>query len=81
MKSDKDFDLYNITTGDLLMVTSRRGEIGAEAWVSDMAVTGTVFIPFHYAKGAADILINSALDPVAKIPGFKVCAVKLSKLN
>ncbi|MFC1495649.1 molybdopterin dinucleotide binding domain-containing protein [Thermodesulfobacteriota bacterium] len=67
-------------TGDLLKVTSRRGEIEAEARVSDMAVTGTVFVPFHYAKGAANVLTNSALDPT-KIPDYKVCAVKLSKLN
>ena len=43
------------------------------------AVTGTVFIPFHYAEGAANILTNAALDPVANIPEYKVCAVKVSK--
>lgn len=79
--SDEDADSYNITTGDLLKITSRRGEIEAEAKVSDLAVTGTIFIPFHYAKGAANILTNSALDPIAQIPEYKVCAVKLSKLN
>jgi predicted molibdopterin-dependent oxidoreductase YjgC len=71
----------NITNRDLLEVTSRQGEFEVLARVSDSVLTGSVFLPFDYAKGAADILINSALDPVAKIPGFKVCAVKLSKLN
>jgi formate dehydrogenase major subunit/formate dehydrogenase alpha subunit len=44
-----------------------------------MAVTGTVFMPFHFAEGAANMLTNAALDPVSGIPEFKVCAVKLSK--
>jgi formate dehydrogenase major subunit len=47
--------------------------------VSDKAVDGTVFIPFHFAEAAANRLTNSALDPVSKIPEFKVCAVKISK--
>ena len=77
--SANDADIYNIADGDLLRVASRRGEIEAEAKISDKAVTGTVFIPFHYAKAAANMLTNSALDPVANIPEYKVCAVKLSK--
>jgi formate dehydrogenase major subunit/formate dehydrogenase alpha subunit len=47
--------------------------------VSSTAVSGTVFIPFHFAKAAANRLTNAVLDPVSKIPEFKVCAVKLSK--
>jgi formate dehydrogenase alpha subunit len=77
--SGEDAKSYNIADGDILKVASRRGEIEAEARISDKAVTGTVFIPFHYAKGAANILTNAALDPVAKIPEYKVCAVSLSK--
>jgi formate dehydrogenase alpha subunit len=79
--SGEDAKSYNISDGDLLKIASRRGEIEAEARVSDKAVTGTVFIPFHYAQGAANILTNAALDPVAKIPEYKVCAVSLSKLS
>ena len=79
--SREDAKAYNISDGDILKVTSRRGEIEAEARISDKAITGTVFIPFHYAKGAANILTNAALDPVAKIPEYKVCAVSLSKLS
>jgi formate dehydrogenase major subunit/formate dehydrogenase alpha subunit len=47
------------------------------AMVSPKAVTGTVFIPFHYAKAAANRLTHAALDPISGIPEFKVCAVKL----
>ena len=79
--SGEDAQSYSISDGDLLKIASRRGEIEAEARISDKAVTGTVFIPFHYAKGAANMLTNAALDPVAKIPEYKVCAVSLSKLS
>jgi len=43
-------------------------------------VKGTVFIPFHYAAAAANRLTNAALDPIAKIPELKVCAVAIEKV-
>ena len=46
--------------------------------VSRKAVAGTVFIPFHFAQGAANKLTNAALDPISGIPEYKVCAVKVS---
>ena len=60
-------------------VRSRRGEIKVRAKVSDKAVDGTVFVPFHYAEGAANELTNTALDPVAMIPELKVCAVRIER--
>ena len=60
-------------------IASRRGKIQARIQLSDKAVSGTVFIPFHFAKAAANRLTNAQLDPVSKIPEFKVCAVKLSR--
>ncbi|MFO7912336.1 MAG: molybdopterin dinucleotide binding domain-containing protein, partial [Desulfotignum sp.] len=45
--------------------------------VSPKAVEGTVFIPFHYAKAAANKLTNAKLDPTAKIPELKVCAINI----
>ena len=47
--------------------------------ISDKAVMGTVFIPFHYAQAAANKLTNTDLDPVAGIPEYKVCAVQIHK--
>jgi len=41
---------------------------------------GVVFIPFHFAEAAANTLTNSAIDPIAKIPEYKVCAVKVEVL-
>jgi formate dehydrogenase alpha subunit len=78
--SSEDAHNYEIKEGDPLKVSSRRGDIKAKASVSDQAIRGTVFIPFHFAKAAANRLTNAALDPIAKIPEFKVCAVRIEKL-
>jgi formate dehydrogenase alpha subunit len=77
--SPGDARRYQVKEGDVLQVSSRRGEIAARALVSDRAVEGTIFIPFHFAEAAANRLTNAALDPVAKIPEFKVCAVRIEK--
>jgi formate dehydrogenase alpha subunit len=77
--SPPDAEAYGIENGDLLRIASRRGEIEAKARLSGKAVRGTIFIPFHYAKAAANKLTNAALDPTAKIPEFKVCAVHIEK--
>jgi predicted molibdopterin-dependent oxidoreductase YjgC len=58
-------------------VASRRGEIELIVRVTDRIKPGVVFIPFHFAEAAANVLTNSAFDPVAKIPEYKVCAVKV----
>lgn len=58
-------------------VSSRRGEIELTALVTSRIKPGVVFIPFHFAEAAANTLTNSAFDPVAKIPEYKVCAVKV----
>jgi len=61
----------------IVRVTSRRGQIELGVRVTDDIKRGTVFIPFHFAEAAANMLTNSAIDPVAKIPEYKVCAVKV----
>ena len=78
--SSEDAHNYEIKEGDLLKVSSRRGEIKAKAKISEQAIKGTIFIPFHFAKAAANRLTNAALDPIAKIPELKVCAVKIEKV-
>jgi formate dehydrogenase major subunit/formate dehydrogenase alpha subunit len=77
--SQGDAESARILDGDLLRVASRRGAIEAKARISDRAVNGTIFIPFHYAAAAANVLTHSAMDPIAKIPEFKVCAVRIEK--
>ena len=70
----------NVADGQMVKVSSRRGEINAKARVTTALPPGTVFIPFHYGQAAANKLTNSALDPVSKIPEYKVCAVRLEAL-
>ena len=60
-----------------MRVSSRRGEIELGVRVTNEIKPGVVFIPFHFAEAAANVLTNTALDPIAKIPEYKVCAVKV----
>jgi formate dehydrogenase major subunit/formate dehydrogenase alpha subunit len=77
--SKKDAQRFGIADGDMANIASRRGSIAVRVKILSKAVDGTVFIPFHFAKGAANQLTNAALDPVSGIPEFKVCAVKIDK--
>ncbi|MDD2694340.1 MAG: molybdopterin dinucleotide binding domain-containing protein, partial [Anaerolineales bacterium] len=58
-------------------VSSRRGSIEAEAWITDRVPPGMIFANFHFPEASANELTIAALDPVAKIPEYKVCAVKI----
>lgn len=66
-----------VPDGEQVKLVSRRGEIQAKAWVTDRVPRGLVFVPFHYAEAAANVLTIAAVDPQAKIPEFKVCAVRV----
>jgi len=61
-------------------VSSRRGQIELGVRVTRRIRPGIVFIPFHFAEAAANALTNAAVDPVAKIPEYKVCAVKVEAI-
>ncbi|NVN89930.1 MAG: formate dehydrogenase subunit alpha [Desulfuromonadales bacterium] len=69
----------HIEDGDRVTVTSRRGELTSTARVTGKIEDNVVFMPFHFADGAANLLTNSALDPIAKIPELKVCAVNITR--
>ncbi len=70
----------NIENGDLIKVSSRRGSITVKAKVTDKISGNTVFIPFHWAEGAANVLTSgSVLDEYSKIPELKVSAVNIEK--
>ena len=75
----EDMEEFGINEGDLITVESRRGSIEVYARRDDMLKPGQVFIPFCYVESAANLLTNAALDPFAKIPEFKFCAVKIFK--
>jgi len=75
----RDAERLSLADGDKVGVKSRRGEIEIDALVTERVPEGTVFIPFHFAECAANVLTNPALDPDAKIPELKVCAVSVAK--
>jgi len=64
-------------TGDAVRVESRRGSVVLRVNVSNRITPGVVFIPMHFAEAAANLLTIDALDPQAKIPEFKACAVRV----
>jgi formate dehydrogenase major subunit len=73
----EDMNKFKIKDGDLITVESRRGKIDVYARRDDMLQSGQIFIPFCYVESAANLLTNAALDPFAKIPEFKFCAVNI----
>jgi predicted molibdopterin-dependent oxidoreductase YjgC len=68
-----------LAEGDKARISSRRGEILSRVTVTDRVGPGLVFLSFHYGESNANLLTNTALDPVAKIPELKFCAVKVEK--
>jgi len=74
-----DAEKLDIADGDYVKVTSRRGEVTARATVTEASPPGVVFMTFHFAESPTNILTSPALDPVAKTPEFKYCAIKIGK--
>ncbi|MBU1662510.1 MAG: molybdopterin-dependent oxidoreductase, partial [Chloroflexi bacterium] len=58
-------------------VTSRRGSIEVKALITDRVPPGMVYANFHFPESPVNELTIAALDPIAKIPEYKVCAVKV----
>ena len=76
-----DAALMGIIDGEAVRVSSRRGSIVLRARVTEKSTAGVVFIPFHFSEAAANLLTIDALDPQAKIPEFKACAVSVTKAS
>ena len=77
--SRQDAADHGLSDGEMVKVASRRGGIKARVKVSPKMEKGILFLPFHFAEAAANRLTNAKLDPISKIPEFKVCAVTLIK--
>jgi len=75
----EDAQSLSIADGELLLVRSRRGEIRVPARVTPKIIRGTVFMAFHFREYPANALTIAALDPIARIPEFKACAVSIAK--
>ncbi len=76
-----DAEKYGISDGDMVQAVSRRGEVNVKAKVTDICPPGVVSMTFHFAESPTNELTNAAIDPVAKIPETKVCAIKVQKVG
>ncbi|MGZ5207349.1 MAG: molybdopterin oxidoreductase family protein, partial [Caldimonas sp.] len=72
-----DLEAKGLAPGDVATLRSRRGEVALHVRRDDGTPRGAVFVPFVYYEAAANLMTNSALDPFAKIPEFKYCAVQV----
>ncbi len=73
---------YGIGEGDAVRLRTRRGVATLIARLTPSIRMDTLFAPFHFAgSGRANLLTNPALDPVSRMPEFKVCAVRIEKGN
>jgi formate dehydrogenase alpha subunit len=75
----RDANALGVADGEMVRVVSRRGEITARAKVTEDSPQGVVSMTFHFAETPTNLLTSPALDPVAKIPELKVCAVRIEK--
>jgi formate dehydrogenase alpha subunit len=70
-----------ITEGDWVSLQSRRGTVSTKIKVTPSVHKKMVFMPFHFLENRANILTNPVVDPIAKIPEYKVCAVKIERME
>ncbi|MES3002034.1 MAG: formate dehydrogenase subunit alpha [Pseudomonadota bacterium] len=73
-----DIEAMGVAPGSVVTIESRRGKVSLYARADDSSPRGSVFVPFCYYEAAANKLTNAALDPFAKIPEFKYCAVRIT---
>ena len=76
-----DAEALGIADGEIVRVVSRRGKVTARAEVTAVSAPGIISMTFHFAESPTNVLTNPALDPVAKIPEYKVCAVRVEKIK
>ena len=79
--SAADAAALGVSSGEMVALASRRGRIQIRTAITERVPKGVVFTTFHYGEAPINKLTIDAIDPVAKIPEFKVCAVKVEKIN
>ncbi|MHC4403446.1 MAG: formate dehydrogenase subunit alpha [Planctomycetota bacterium] len=75
----EDASRLGIADGEMVEIRSRRGSVTVKAHVTDVCPRGVVSSTFHFAEAPINVVTNCAIDPVAKIPETKVCAVRVEK--
>jgi anaerobic selenocysteine-containing dehydrogenase len=76
----QDAARQGIADGEVVRVLSRRGDVTVRAKATEDCSPGVVSMTFHFAETPTNVLTHAALDPVAKIPETKVCAVRIERL-
>jgi len=77
----EDCAAAGIADGEVVRVVSRRGEVTARALATDASPRGVIAMTFHFHESPTNVLTNAALDPVAKTPETKVCAVRVERIE
>ena len=75
--NSRDMSKLGIDAGDMVKVSTRRGDLEVAVRKDWQLPMGMVFMPFCFSEAAANILTNPVLDPFGKIPEFKFCAAKI----
>ncbi|MFZ3148595.1 MAG: formate dehydrogenase subunit alpha [Methanothrix sp.] len=78
--SPADAKELGVEDGETVRVSSRRGEVRTKARVTDKSLRGVAFMSFHYPEVLTNLLTNAALDPQAKTPEYKACAIRIEKI-
>ncbi|MEE8473159.1 MAG: formate dehydrogenase subunit alpha [Dehalococcoidia bacterium] len=76
-----DAQKLGIEDGEMVKVTSRRGEVEARLLVTEVSPPGVVSMTFHFTEAPTNVLTNPKVDPVSKIPEYKVCAIRVEKIK
>ena len=76
-----DAAALGIRDGEMVTIASRRGSVTSRVKLTEAVSDKVVFMPFHFLESRANVLTNPAFDPIAKIPEYKVCAVRIEKLR
>jgi predicted molibdopterin-dependent oxidoreductase YjgC len=79
--SPEDSESMGVEEGETVLVRSRRGEIVTKVHADRRLQSGTAFMAFHWKEAPANVLTNPAVDPVSKIPEFKVASVKTERIS
>jgi len=77
----EDAATHGLSDGDRVAVATRRGRIETSVRITERVARKSIFVAFHFAEAAANELTNDVLDPVCKIPEYKVCAARLERLS
>lgn len=76
-----DVEKMGLRDGDRIRVISRRGEVTTRVKAGDIVPEGAIFMDFHFAEANSNVLLGTSLDPITKTPDYKVCAVRVEKIQ